>query len=241
MKSLVILPTYNEAENIEAILDQLRPLDVEVLVVDDNSPDGTAEIVARFQAHHPGCHLLLRQEKQGLGPAYIAGFAWALGRGYERIVEMDADGSHPIERLPAMLAASDDAGLVIGSRYIHGGAVRDWPRRRVALSRWGNRYVRIMLGLRVHDCTAGYRVFTAETLRRIDFAAIATSGYGFQIDTTRRAAEAGVKISEIPITFTDRVRGQSKMSMAIVVEALVATTRWGLQRLWQALSGRATV
>lgn len=235
MRALVIIPTYNEAENIAAIVHRTLSVvpDADILVVDDNSPDGTARIAESLSDAR--IHVLRRARKEGLGPAYLAGFAWGLAQGYDRLIEMDADGSHPPEALPLLLARSNQAGLVIGSRYIAGGEVRDWPRRRVLLSRWGNRYVQLMLGLPVRDATAGFRVFTAEALRRIGMEGIQASGYGFQINMTLRAVQAGVVVAEEPITFVDRERGASKMSGAIVREALWLTTRWGLARLARAL------
>lgn len=230
MKALVIIPTYNEAENIEQACRLVRSAapSAEILVVDDNSPDGTAQRVRDL--HDPQIHLLVRATKEGLGPAYLAGFRWGLEQGFDRLVEMDADGSHPATALPALLDASATAGLVIGSRYVPGGAVRNWPRRRLLLSRWGNRYVQWMLGLPVRDATAGYRVFSREALERIGLTGIEASGYGFQINMAWRAHLAGVRIIEVPITFVDRERGTSKMSGAIVREALLLTTRWGIRR-----------
>jgi dolichol-phosphate mannosyltransferase len=233
VKILIIIPTFNEAENINEILPRaLTALpSADVLVVDDNSPDGTAAIVQGMQHLNPRIHLLVRNEKAGLGPAYKAGFAWGLERGYERLIEMDADGSHPAEVLPDMIEASSRAGLVIGSRYTAGGGVKNWSTRRVLLSRWGNRYVRIMLRLGVDDATAGFRVFTDTTLRTIDMQQVRANGYGFQIDMTRHVVNAGIAVVEVPITFRDREHGSSKMSAKIVREALILTTFWGVQRV----------
>jgi dolichol-phosphate mannosyltransferase len=234
VRILIIIPTFNEAESITEILPRaLTALpSADVLVVDDSSPDGTSDIVRGMQPLNPRIHLMVRAEKAGLGPAYKAGFAWGLERGYDRLIEMDADGSHPAEKLPDMIEASKHAGLVIGSRYIPGGEVKDWPARRVLLSRWGNRYVGMMLALGVKDSTAGFRVFAAETLRAVDLNEVRANGYGFQIDMTRHVVNAGIKVVEIPITFRDRERGTSKMSAKIVREALTLTTWWGLQRLF---------
>jgi dolichol-phosphate mannosyltransferase len=230
MRTLVVIPTYNEVENIAWIIDRTLTAapDVEILVVDDNSPDGTADVVEALA--EPRVRVLRRAAKAGLGPAYLAGFQHGLDNGFERLVEMDADGSHPPEELPRLLDRSRSADLVIGSRYVRGGAVRDWPRRRVMLSRWGNRYVQWMLGLPVRDATAGFRVFSDTALQRIGMEGIEASGYGFQINMTLRAREAGLVIAEEPITFVDRTRGTSKMSLGIVWEALWLTTRWAIAR-----------
>lgn len=232
MKDLIIIPTYNEASNIAALLMRIKSSvpTADVLVVDDGSPDGTADLVASI--NNPQVHLLRRTHKQGLGPAYLAGFAWALSRQYDRIIEMDADGSHRPEELPSLLAASEHADLVIGARWIDGGSVVHWPRSRELISRIGNIYVRLALGLRVHDATAGFRVYRANTLRAIDLPTVASNGYCFQIDLTYRTSRAGFVISEVPITFVERELGVSKMSRAIVVEALWRTSLWGLRRVF---------
>lgn len=226
MKTLVVIPTYNEAENISRVVEKVRtavPF-LEVLVVDDGSPDGTADVAERL------AHVLRRTHKQGLGPAYLAGFAWALERGYERIIEMDADGSHRSEDLPTLLAAADDADLVIGSRWTKGGKVVRWPATRRAISRLGNWYVRAMLGMPIKDATAGFRIYSADLLRRLDLGSVDSNGYCFQIDLTYRAHRARAKIVEVPITFVERESGVSKMSGHIVFEALLQTTKWGLGR-----------
>lgn len=230
MKALIIIPTYNESENIVDICQQVRAADeaAEILVVDDNSPDGTAALVRGMADTQ--IHLLLREKKEGLGRAYIAGFRWGLDRDFDRFVEMDADGSHPAGALPSLLEASIHADVVIGSRYVEGGRVRNWSTLRLLLSRWGNRYVQLMLGIPVRDATAGFRVFTRTALERIGLDGIEASGYGFQINMAWRAHGVGLKIVEVPITFTDRERGTSKMSGAIVREALLLTTRWGVSR-----------
>jgi dolichol-phosphate mannosyltransferase len=237
-RSLVIVPTYDEAENVHEIVG--RVLDVvpeaHVLVVDDGSPDGTGDIVAAMAAEDERVHLLRRAGKLGLGTAYVAGFRWGLERQFDLLIEMDADGSHPADRLPAMIDAvagadpADDVLLAIGSRWVPGGSVVDWPKHRELLSRGGNAYARVMLGLDVHDITAGFRVYRAEAIARMDLDSVDSKGYCFQVDMTLRVHDLGGTIVEVPIQFRDRVRGVSKMSQAIVVEAMLRTTQWGLQR-----------
>jgi dolichol-phosphate mannosyltransferase len=226
----VIIPTYNEAENIEEIVGRVRAAvpAADILVADDNSPDGTGDIADKLAVADDRVHVLHRPGKQGLGAAYLAGFGWALDRGYGAIVEMDADGSHDPAELPALLAALADADLVVGSRWVKGGTVRNWPRSRELLSRGGNAYARIMLGLAVHDATGGYRAYRAATLNAIGLHSVRSQGYCFQIDLTLRAVRAGRKVVEVPITFTERAHGNSKMSQAIVAEALWKVTEWGI-------------
>ena len=228
--TLVILPTYNERENLPIALASLfahNPM-VHALVVDDSSPDGTGEVAASIAASDQRIHVLTRAAKQGLGKAYLAGFAWAFERGYEFVVEMDADSSHRAQDLPAMLDASKTADLVIGSRWVRGGAVENWPLKRQILSRAGNAYARILLRSKIHDLTAGFRVFRAEALKTIDLEQIAAQGYSFQVEMAWRFERSGLKVVEVPITFVERVNGVSKMSTAIVREALWLITRWGL-------------
>jgi dolichol-phosphate mannosyltransferase len=227
---VVIIPTYNELDNLEDIVSRTRRAvpDADILVVDDNSPDGTGELAEKFALTDDHVRVLHRTQKAGLGAAYLAGFDWALGRGYEVMVEMDADGSHDPAELPAMLAALAGADLVVGSRWVPGGTVRNWPRSRELLSRGGNAYARIMLRLSVHDATGGYRAYRAATLRRIGLHEVRSQGYCFQIELTLRTARAGLTIAEVPITFTERARGTSKMSQAIVAEALWRVTVWSL-------------
>jgi dolichol-phosphate mannosyltransferase len=226
----VIIPTFNEAENLAEIVGRVRAAvpAADILVADDNSPDGTGEIADKLAASDDHVHVLHRPGKQGLGAAYLAGFGWALDRGYGAVVEMDADGSHDPAELPALLAALADADLVVGSRWVPGGTVRNWPRSRELLSRGGNAYARIMLGLSVHDATGGYRVYRAATLNDIELHSVRSQGYCFQIDLTLRAVRAGKKVVEVPITFTGRAHGNSKMSRAIVAEALWKVTEWGI-------------
>ena len=226
----VIIPTFNEAENLEEIVGRVRAAvpAADILVADDNSPDGTGEIADKLAAGDEHVHVLHRPGKQGLGAAYLAGFGWALDRGYGAVVEMDADGSHDPAELSALLAALADADLVVGSRWVRGGTVRNWPRSRELLSRGGNAYARVMLGLSVHDATGGYRAYRAATLNDIGLHSVRSQGYCFQIDLTLRAVRAGMKVVEVPITFTERAHGNSKMSRAIVAEALWKVTEWGV-------------
>jgi dolichol-phosphate mannosyltransferase len=225
----VIIPTYNERENLESISARVRAAvpAAHLLIVDDNSPDGTGELADKLAAEDAQVHVLHRPGKAGLGAAYIAGFGWALDQAFEAIVEMDADGSHQPDELPRLLSALKHADLVLGSRWVPGGVVRNWPRSRQILSRGGNAYARIILGLSLRDATGGYRVFRAETLRRIGLADVESQGYCFQIDLARRTVRAGLRVSEVPITFIERTRGASKMSKAIVAEALWRVTLWG--------------
>jgi dolichol-phosphate mannosyltransferase len=227
---LVIIPTYQERENVERIVERVvaaMPA-VHVLVVDDGSPDGTGKIADELADANERIHVLHRAKKNGLGAAYTAGFDWGLERGYEIFVEMDADGSHAPEQLPRLLAALDSADVVLGSRYVPGGAVVNWPRRRELLSRGGNLYVRLALGVGLRDATGGYRAFRSEVLEHIDYAGVASEGYCFQVDLARRALLAGYRVVEVPITFVERVRGESKMSGDIVREAFLRVGQWGL-------------
>lgn len=230
MRSVVVLPTYNEADNILRALAQVRDsaMQPDIMVVDDSSPDGTAKLVEEFAALHPGrVRLLSRSGKQGLGGAYRAGFATALELGYELVVQMDADGSHPVEAL-AQMRDSIDAGadLVIGSRYCSGGALDPgWPWYRKALSKGGNAYARRMLGLPVRDLTGGFKMWRADALARLDLGAADAAGYGFQIQTTLAALRTGAVVREVPILFLDRRLGDSKMSNAIILEAMRAVHR----------------
>lgn len=233
MRTLVVVPTYDEAENIGGLVTRLhasRP-DVDVLVVDDASPDGTGRIADALAAADDRVQVMHRTGKQGLGSAYRAGFAWGLDRDYSHFVEMDADGSHQPEQLGRLLDAADSADLVIGSRRVEGGAVVNWPWHRRLISWAGTTYARIMLGVPVHDATAGYRVLRRSTLERLDLERFAGEGYCFQIDMTRCVHAVGMSMVEVPVTFVERERGQSKMSPAIVREALWRVTGWGLARL----------
>ena len=238
MTPLVVLPTYQEAENVEVVLRRLRAAvpEAHVLVVDDGSPDGTAELAEKVADELGSIDVLRRGGKSGLGNAYRAGFAWGFEHGYDVLIEMDADLSHHPEALPEMLAVIDaGADLVIGSRYVPGGSTPDWPRVRRALSLFGNRYASAVLGLDVRDATAGFRAFRRSILDRIDLGHSRADGYGFQVELVYRIVRLGGRIVEVPITFTDRVEGRSKMSGRIVVEALSLVTLWAARDL---LTGR---
>jgi dolichol-phosphate mannosyltransferase len=226
----VIVPTYNERDNIEIIVKRVRNAvpDADLLVVDDKSPDGTGEIADKLADEDPHVHVLHRAGKAGLGAAYVAGFHWALERGYGAMVEMDADGSHQPEELPKLLDALAGADLVLGSRWVPGGTVLNWPRSREFLSRGANTYARVMLGIKIRDSTAGYRVYRAATLQRIGIDDVDSRGYCFQIDLALRTLRAGLTVTEVPITFVERERGASKMSRAIVAEAFWRVTAWGI-------------
>jgi len=228
-KVLVIIPTYNERENLPLILDRLlRAVPaVQVLVADDDSPDGTGQIADERAAADDRIQVLHRTVKEGLGAAYIAGFEWGLDRGYEVLVEMDADGSHAPEQLPRLLDALQHADVVLGSRYVAGGTVVNWPKRREWLSRGGNLYSRFALGVRIYDITGGYRAYRAEVLKTLELDQVASHGYCFQVDLAWRAVQAGFRVTEVPITFTEREIGESKMSGGIVREALLKVTVWG--------------
>ena len=227
---VIVMPTYNERQNLEIIAGRIREAvpDADVLVVDDNSPDGTGDLADKLAEADPRVQVLHRTEKAGLGRAYVAGFTWALDRGYDLIVEMDADGSHRPEDLPRLLATSGGADAVIGSRYVPGGTVVNWPASRRVLSAGANIYTRAMLGVRVKDATGGFRVYKAETLREIDLNGIQSAGYCFQIDMTLRVLQAGLTITEVPITFIERERGSSKMSNTVIIEAFTRVARWGI-------------
>jgi dolichol-phosphate mannosyltransferase len=234
MNVLVVLPTYNESENIDRVLRRIRDSlpEATVLVVDDGSPDGTAEIAETLGKEIGGVELLRRHRKSGLGSAYRAGFRWGLDNGFDACVEMDADLSHEPEALPALLGSLSEATeVVVGSRYVPEGVIPNWAWHRRLLSRGGNLYASALLGLGVADSTSGFRVYAASILRRIDLDQIKADGYGFQIEMTYQAKRAGATVVEVPIRFIDRVDGESKMSTFIVVEALALVTWWGLQRL----------
>ena len=256
MRTLVMIPTYNERENVESIVGRVRAAtpDVVVLIIDDNSPDGTGAIADGLAQSDPSVHVLHRAGKEGLGAAYRAGMRWGLDSGFECLVEMDADGSHQPEQLHRLLervrgtdriagestAAAGvapgaelegRADVVLGSRWVPGGAVENWPARRRLLSRGGSFYARTALGVSIRDVTGGYRAFTAEALERIDFDDVLSQGYCFQIDMVRRAQAAGLRVDEVPITFVERQLGASKMTGSIVSEAMWRVTVWGFQGL----------
>lgn len=238
LRALVVVPTYDERENLPEVVARTlaaTPDAVHVLVADDDSPDGTGRLADAIAADEPRVHVLHRATKEGLGPAYLAGFAWALEHGYEAIVEMDADGSHHPEDLPRLLAQLDEYDLALGSRWVPGGRVEHWPASRMLLSRGGNWYTRVALGIDIRDATGGFRAFRAEALRRVHLEAVASQGYCFQVDLVWRALQAGLTVVEVPITFTERTHGSSKMSRSIVLESLTKVAGWGLRRRTRAV------
>ena len=238
---LVVIPTYNEAENLEPVIGRLRAAvpEADVLVVDDGSPDGTGDIADRLVAADTSVHVLHRSEKAGLGAAYIAGFRWALADGYDVVVEMDSDGSHAPEELPRLLTALRDADLVIGSRWVAGGQIRNWPLYRQIISIGGSTYARVLLRFPVRDSTSGYRAFRRQVLEELKLDEVASQGYCFQIDLAWKTWRSGFRVREVPITFTEREVGRSKMSRAIVVEALWRVAGWGLTSRSRSARARA--
>ena len=230
---MVVLPTYNEAQNIEEVLRRVRAAlpDATVLIVDDGSPDGTAELAERFASELGPVDVVRRAKKSGLGSAYRHGFRIGIDRGFEALVEMDSDLSHDPAALPSLLAPLDDAtiGLVVGSRYIPGGSIPNWKLHRRLLSEWGNRYASLMLGLEVRDSTSGFRAYRADAVAKLDLDEIRADGYGFQIEMAYTISRSGWRVVERPIAFVDRVRGNSKMSSNIVVEALLLVTWWSIR------------
>ena len=228
---VVIVPTYNERENLPLITARVRAAvpEAHVLVADDNSPDGTGTIADDLAAGDDHVHVMHRRGKEGLGAAYLAGFDWALENGFDVVVEMDADGSHQPEQLPRLLDALRDADLVLGSRWVPGGSVVNWPKSRELLSRGGSLYTRLMLGVPMRDATGGYRAFRADTLRKLDLVGVESAGYCFQVELGWRAVRAGMRVREVPIEFVERELGDSKMNQRIVAEALWRVTLWGAQ------------
>ncbi|WP_445255609.1 polyprenol monophosphomannose synthase [Nocardioides aurantiacus] len=241
VRVVMVVPTYDEADNIVPLLERLRAAqpDVDVLVVDDGSPDGTGRLADAFAARDAGVSVLHRTEKQGLGAAYLHGFRVALERGYDVVGEMDADGSHQPEQLGRLLEALPGADLVIGSRWVRGGSIVNWPRRRELLSRGGNLYTRTLLGIDVRDATAGFRLFRRATLEQVRLEDIASLGYVFQTDLAVRTLRAGLRVREVPIDFVERVRGESKMSGSVATESLRRITRWGLEERGRQLRSAA--
>lgn len=237
---LVVVPTYDEADNLAWIVQRLRTArpEVDVLVVDDGSPDGTGAIADALAAADPAVTVLHRTEKAGLGAAYLHGFTHALAAGYDVVGEMDADGSHQPEQLHRLLDALVDADLVIGSRWVPGGSVVNWPLSRRLLSRGGNLYVRLLLGISVKDATAGYRLFRGTALEKLDLAHVRSTGYVFQTDMVARCLQQGLTVREVPIEFVERVRGESKMSPSVAGESLRRITTWGLRERWHQLRSR---
>lgn len=236
---LVVIPTYNELENLPLIVQRVNAAvpTAHVLVVDDDSPDGTGKLADELADNNPQVNVLHRTAKNGLGAAYVAGFGWALEADYGVIVEMDADGSHAPEELPRLLDALRTADLVLGSRYVPGGQVVNWPWHRELLSRGGNLYSRLALGVGIKDITGGYRAFRRGVLEKLELGDVASQGYCFQVDLAWRTAQAGFRVAEVPITFTERQIGQSKMSGNIVREALLRVTQWGFRHRIAQLRG----
>ena len=228
---LVVIPTYNEADNIRLITERVRRAvpDVDILVADDNSPDGTGGIADELAASDTHIFVLHRAGKEGLGAAYVAGFGWAKDKGYDAVVEMDADGSHAPEELPKMLDELGETDAVLGTRYIPGGSVHNWPLHRLLLSRGGNIYIRMALRMPFKDATGGYRAYRMAVLDKIDVASVASQGYSFQVELAWRSYRHGFRVVEVPITFTERERGASKMSGNIFKEQLLRVTVWGVQ------------
>ncbi len=232
-RTLVVMPTYNERENLpDMVARVLRSVsETDILIVDDNSPDGTGAVASALASGHDRVSVLHREGKEGLGAAYRAGFDWGLERGYDRLIEMDADGSHRPEELHRLLDALGSVDVVLGSRWTAGGEVQNWPLRRALLSRSGSLYARIALGLPVRDVTGGYRAFRADALRALGYRAVTSQGYCFQIDMLWRAYSTGLRVAEVPITFVERVNGVSKMNSGIVGEAILRVALWGLRGL----------
>ncbi len=241
LRVLTIIPTYNEIESLPKTLARLRAAvpDSDVLIADDNSPDGTGVLADEFAANDSQVHVLHRAGKEGLGAAYLAGFMWGLEAGYDVLVEMDADGSHQPEQLPLLLdGIAQGADLVLGSRWVPGGKVVNWPLHRKLISTCGSLYSRVLLGIPIRDVTGGYRAFKRSTLEALDFDSVESVGYGFQVDMLWRVCQKGLKVVEVPITFVEREFGASKMSGNIVQEAMVNVTKWGLAARWKRLAGR---
>ena len=232
MKTAVVVPTYEEAMNVAEIIGRIRASlpEADVVVVDDNSPDGTAKLAEATGVELGHVHVIVRRGREGLGPAYREGWSWAIDHGYEAIVSMDADGSHDPAVLPTLVAGLEaGADLVMGSRYVPGGAVPGWPLHRLMLSRWGSRYASVLLGLPIHDATGGYRAYRSSLLSRIDVSTLRANGYGFQIELVYRSVQLGAEVVEVPITFVDRRLGTSKMHAGIILEALRLVTWWAIR------------
>ena len=231
-KVLVIIPTYNERESLPIVVAGVKAIesDVDILIVDDNSPDGTGEVADQLCSTHKGVQVLHRASKAGLGAAYLAGFTWASENGYDIVVEMDADGSHQPTDLPKLLNAMTNNDVVLGSRWIPGGSVVNWPKRRIFLSRGGNLYTRALLGMSVHDATGGFRALRITAIQKLHLEDVQSQGYCFQVDLALRASDANLRLTEVPITFIERELGESKMDGAIVREALWLVTKWGIKK-----------
>lgn len=240
--TIMVIPTYNERENLAEVVARVLQAapEVDILVVDDGSPDGTGDIADDLAAADSRVRVLHRTTKEGLGAAYLHGFRVALDAGYDVIGEMDADGSHQPEELPSLLAALEHSDLVIGARWIPGGTVENWPRRRMLLSRGGNLYTRLLLGIKVRDATAGFRVFKRGTLEAVGLERVQALGYVFQVELAYRTLQAGLTVTEVPIRFVERVRGDSKMTPEVARESLVRITRWGIAERFAQLRRRRT-
>jgi dolichol-phosphate mannosyltransferase len=238
--ALVIIPTFNEAENIKPIVARMRVAvpEADILIADDNSPDGTGKLADELVAEDSHVHVLHRKGKEGLGAAYLAGFRWGIEHGYGVLVEMDADGSHQPEELPRLLTALKSADLVLGSRWMPGGRIVNWPKKREFLSRGASTYSRILLGVPIRDVTGGFRAFRTETVEGLGMDAVTSQGYCFQIDLARRAVAAGFHVVEVPITFVERELGDSKMSKDVMVEAFWRVAAWGVESRTNRLLGR---
>jgi dolichol-phosphate mannosyltransferase len=235
VKSVVLMPTYNELEVLEGTVESLFESlpEIHLTIIDDNSPDGTGELADRLALKNKRISVIHRPQKRGLGLAYVEGFEWAVAHGFSHVVQMDSDGSHRPSDLPALLQEASSHDLVIGSRWVSGGEVKNWPATRMLISRLGNRYAALMLGSGLKDLTAGYRIYSANLLGSLPLSKMQAHGYGFQVEMTLRSSQAGAKIIEVPIHFVERESGKSKMTLAIVLEAFLLCTRWGLARLFR--------
>lgn len=235
MKSVVLMPTYNELEVLEGTVESLFESvpEIHLAIIDDNSPDGTGELADRLALKNKRISVIHRPQKRGLGLAYVEGFEWAVAKGFSHVVQMDSDGSHRPSDLPALLEEASSHDLVIGSRWVSGGEVKNWPAIRMLISRLGNRYAALMLGSGLKDLTAGYRIYSAKLLGSLPLSKMQAHGYGFQVEMTLRSSQAGAKIIEVPIHFVERESGKSKMTLGIVLEAFLLCTRWGLARLFR--------
>jgi len=235
VKSVVLMPTYNELEVLEGTVESLFESvpEIHLAIIDDNSPDGTGELADRLALKNKRISVIHRPQKRGLGLAYVEGFEWAVAHGFSHVVQMDSDGSHRPSDLPALLQEANSHDLVIGSRWVSGGEVKNWPAIRMLISRLGNRYAALMLGSGLKDLTAGYRIYSAKLLGKLPLSKMQAHGYGFQVEMTLRSSQAGAKIIEVPIHFVERESGESKMTLGIVLEAFLLCTRWGIARLFR--------
>jgi len=235
VKSVVLMPTYNELEVLEGTVESLFESvpEIHLAIIDDNSPDGTGELADRLALKNKRISVIHRPQKRGLGLAYVEGFEWAVAHGFSHVVQMDSDGSHRPSDLPALLQEANSHDLVIGSRWVSGGEVKNWPAIRMLISRLGNRYAAFMLGSGLKDLTAGYRIYSAKLLGKLPLSKMQAHGYGFQVEMTLRSSQNGAKIIEVPIHFVERESGESKMTLGIVLEAFLLCTRWGIARLFR--------